>query len=116
MVGTNLQMVLPVRSGLKSHKRTDVRSYSALDDLLRNVLQTIFVNLVISFIDGEVEAVCPVDLDIQEAWAKAIIVVSLESNYSGTQKLFHRPKWKFAANNRGSIHDRLTSRCFQQDQ
>jgi hypothetical protein len=43
---------------------TDVRSDSTLDNLLRDMSQTIPVDLVISLIYGEIKTVCSIDLDV----------------------------------------------------
>ena len=72
---------------------TDVRSDSALDDPLRDVLQTVFIDLVVSFIDGEIKAVRSIDLDIQEPWAEIFVSLRwLTESKKFRQKLSHPPE------------------------
>ena len=49
----------------------DIRSHSSFDNPLRHGLETVHVRLVIAFVDGEIEPVRPVDLDVQEPRADA---------------------------------------------
>jgi hypothetical protein len=51
----------------------DIRSDSALHDSFRDVPQTVSVDLIVSFVYGEVKAVRSIDLDVQEPWAKEVV-------------------------------------------
>lgn len=53
------------KSEIRSYMQIDVRRNTSLDNPFRNHLHAIAIAFVI-FIDGEVEVVCSVDLNIQE--------------------------------------------------
>ena len=43
-----------------------LRGDSGLDDLFRDDLETVDIDIIVSFVDGEVNAVCPICLEIQD--------------------------------------------------
>lgn len=47
----------------------DERSDSGFDNLLCDIPETVLVGLVVAVINGKIEPVGPVDLDVYQAWA-----------------------------------------------
>jgi len=48
---------------------SDERSNSGFDNLLRDIPETVLVGLVVALVNGKVEPVGPVDLDVYQARA-----------------------------------------------